>query len=104
MSALVRLPAQLGASRRVWLRVGLATLALGMTGAFEATVSLAADEQAGTSAESASKSKSEEIGEIVVTARKRAENLRDIPSSITAISAETIAEAHDTQLDDLNSP
>jgi iron complex outermembrane recepter protein len=103
MSALVRLPAQLRASRRVWLRVGLATLALGMTGAFEATVSLAADEQAGTSAESASKSKSEEIGEIVVTARKRAENLRDIPSSITAISAETIAEAHVTQLDDLNS-
>src|SRR3984893_9595236 len=98
MSALVRLPALFGASRRAWIRVGLATLALGMTGAFNATVSLAADEKA----DSTSNNKSDEITEIVVTARKRAENLRDIPSSITAISAETIAEAHVTQLDDLN--
>ena len=49
MSALVRLPALFGASRRAWIRVGLATLALGMTGAFNATVSLAADDKAGAS-------------------------------------------------------
>ena len=64
MSALVRLPALFGASRRAWIRVGLATLALGMTGAFNATVSLAADEKA----DSTNSGKSDEITEIVVTA------------------------------------
>jgi outer membrane receptor protein involved in Fe transport len=43
------------------------------------------------------------LAEIVVTARKRAENLLDIPASITAISATTINDAHITQLDDLGS-
>src|SRR6202166_5454937 len=98
MSALVRLPAPLRVGRGVRMRVGLATLALGMTGAFTATASFAADEKSGASADS---NKSDEITEIVVTARKRAENLRDIPSSITAISAATIEDAHITQLDDL---
>jgi iron complex outermembrane receptor protein len=79
------------------MRVGLATLALGMAGAFSATTCFAADEK------SADSNKPDEITEIVVTARKRVENLRDIPSSITAISAATIENAHVTQLDDLNS-
>lgn len=100
MSALVRVPAPSRVSRGVWMRVALATLALGLTGVFDATTSFAADERSVASADS---NKSDEITEIVVTARKRVENLRDIPSSITAISAATIEDAHLIQLDDLNS-
>jgi iron complex outermembrane recepter protein len=99
MSETVRLPAQLWAGRGVGIRLGLAALALGLTGVFNATVSLAADDKA---AVSTGDTDGNTIGEIVVTARKRLENLRDIPASITAISAATIAEAHVTQLDDLN--
>jgi iron complex outermembrane receptor protein len=99
MSETVRLPAQLWAGRGVGIRLGLAALALGLTGVFNATVSLAADDKA---AASTGDTDGNTIGEIVVTARKRLENLRDIPASITAISAATIAEAHVTQLDDLN--
>jgi iron complex outermembrane recepter protein len=95
MSELMSLPALSRAGRRMGIRVGLATLALGLTGAFNATVSLAADEKA-TGA-----TKDDSLVEIVVTARKRSENLRDIPASITAISAATIEDAHITQLDDL---
>jgi outer membrane receptor protein involved in Fe transport len=80
------------------IRVGLATLALGLTGAFNATVSLAADEKPTASGAT----KDDSLVEIVVTARKRSENLRDIPASITAISAATIEDAHITQLDDLS--
>jgi outer membrane receptor protein involved in Fe transport len=79
------------------IRVGLATLALGLTGAFNATVSLAADDKAAASGAT----KDDSLVEIVVTARKRSENLRDIPASITAMSAATIEDAHITQLDDL---
>jgi outer membrane receptor for ferric coprogen and ferric-rhodotorulic acid len=68
-----------------------------MTCLLNATVSLAADEKAAATAESTNNS----LTEIVVTARKRSENLRDIPASITAISAATIEDAHITQLDDL---
>src|SRR6202171_1593546 len=95
MSELISLPALSRAGRRMGIRVGLATLALGLTGAFNATVSLAADEKA------AGATKDDSLVEIVVTARKRSENLRDIPASITAISAATIEDAHITQLDDL---
>jgi iron complex outermembrane receptor protein len=99
MSELVRLPALLRDGRRVWIPVSLVTLAFGMTGAFNATESLAADVKA---AASAGDTDSNNFEEIVVTARKRVENLRDIPASITAISAATIEDAHITQLDDLN--
>src|SRR5260221_11921273 len=92
------LPALSRAGRRMGIRVGLATLALGLTGAFNATVSLAADEKAAASGAT----KDDSLVEIVVTARKRSENLRDIPASITAISAATIEDAHITQLDDLS--
>jgi len=69
-----------------------------MSGVFNATVSCAADDKAGASGAT----KDDGLGEIVVTARKRSENLRDIPASITAISAATIEDAHITQLDDLS--
>src|SRR5450631_4506302 len=98
MSELIRLPALSRAGLRVGIRVGLAALALGLTGAFNATVSLAADENAAASGPT----KDDSLVEIIVTARKRSENLRDIPASITAISAATIAEANLTQLDDLS--
>src|SRR5260221_8073139 len=44
-----------------------------------------------------------ELEEVIVTARKRSENIRDIPASISAVSESTIREAHITQLDDLGS-
>ncbi|HEY4444675.1 MAG TPA: TonB-dependent receptor [Steroidobacteraceae bacterium] len=99
MSEMVRLLASLRAGRGVGIRVGLATVALGITGAFNATVSSAADVKAAAAAGDTDAN----IDEIVVTARKRSENLRDIPASITAISAATLEDAHVTQLDDLNS-
>src|SRR5882672_11138916 len=99
MSEMVRLPALSWVGRGVRVRVGLAMLALGTTGVFSATVTWAADDQA---AASAGDTGGNNIDEIVVTARKRSENLRDIPASITAISAATLEDAHVTQLDDLN--
>src|SRR5260370_21509602 len=74
-------------------------LAWGTTGGFSATVTWAADDEV---AAWAGDTGGKNIDEIVVTARKRSENLRDIPASITAISAATIAEAYITQLDDLS--
>lgn len=41
------------------------------------------------------------VGEIIVTARKRAENLQDIPISITAITAETMERTGVTNVADL---
>src|SRR5258708_13532737 len=99
MSEMVRLSALLRFGRGVGVRVGLAILALGVTGVFSATVTWAADDQA---AASAGDTGANNIDEIVVTARKRSENLRDIPASITAISAATIEEAHIPQLADLS--
>jgi iron complex outermembrane receptor protein len=96
MNALVRVPALSRAGRGVCIRAALAALALGMAGAFNATASLASDDK------SAAPADENNLDEIVVTARKRVENLRDIPASITAISAATLDEAHVTQLDDLN--
>lgn len=43
------------------------------------------------------------LQEVIVTARKRAENIQDIPASIVAISGATIEEAHLTQIDDIGS-
>jgi iron complex outermembrane recepter protein len=43
------------------------------------------------------------LSEIVVTARRRAENLQDVPVAVTAISAATIQERDVTNLEDLNS-
>jgi iron complex outermembrane receptor protein len=102
MSEMERRPGLSWADRGAGIRVGLAALALGMTGAFHATVSLAADDRAAAAASTVD-TEGNGIDEIVVTARKRVENLRDIPASITAISAATIEDAHLTQLDDLNS-
>jgi iron complex outermembrane receptor protein len=43
------------------------------------------------------------VTEIIVTARKLGENIQAIPESITAIDSRTLAAAHLTTLDDLNS-
>jgi iron complex outermembrane recepter protein len=99
MSELVRPPALLRAGHGVWIRVGLAALALATAGVFTATASWAAVDKADASSD---ETPDDRLLEIVVTARKRVENLRDIPASITAISAATIEDAHLTQLDDLN--
>jgi iron complex outermembrane recepter protein len=77
---------------------------VGATFAFGATVSVAEDGEDSAPAEaSAGRPGGEMLEEIIVTARKRSENLRDIPASIAAISDAVIKEAHMTQLDDLGS-
>ena len=98
MIELVRLSGSSGAGRGIGIRKGLAAVALGLTGIFSATVSRAGDDQVAAAATTQNNG----LDEIIVTARKRSENLRDIPASITAISAETLDDAHVTQLDDLN--
>src|SRR5260370_15469866 len=55
------------------------------------------------SAPSSSTSENPEITAIIVTARKLGESIQSIPESITAIDARTLAAAHLTTLDDLNS-
>ena len=56
-----------------------------------------------TVAASQTQTQSEETGltEIVVTARKRTENLQSIPESIEALGDQTILDAHVTRIDDL---
>jgi outer membrane receptor protein involved in Fe transport len=77
---------------------------VGATFAFGATVSVAEDAESPAPAEtSAGRAGGEMLEEIIVTARKRSENLRDIPASIAAISDAVIKEAHMTQLDDIGS-
>lgn len=41
------------------------------------------------------------LGEVLVTARKRTENILNVPESVVAISASTMADAHVTTLDDI---
>jgi len=55
------------------------------------------------SAPSSSTSDNTEVTTIIVTARKLGESIQAIPESITAIDARTLAAAHLTTLDDLNS-
>src|SRR5579863_1109001 len=43
----------------------------------------------------------DDLDEVLVTARKRSEDVRKIPESVSAISSEAIEDAHITQLDDL---
>ena len=52
---------------------------------------------------SASDSSENRLTTIIVTARKQGEDIQSIPESITAIDARTLAAAHLTTLDDLNS-
>jgi iron complex outermembrane receptor protein len=56
-----------------------------------------------TASAAANAPSSDGLAEIVVTARRRAENLQDVPVAVTAISAATIQERDVTNLDDLNS-
>jgi iron complex outermembrane recepter protein len=83
---------------RNYTRAGLVTLTV-MMALGASRLSQAADADA-TSEEAAGHSGLEEI---VVTARKRTETLLDVPASITAISANTIEQAHMTQIDDIGS-
>lgn len=61
------------------------------------TASGGAAAQAENSAESAG------IQEVVVTARRRTENLQDVPLAVTAIGADTLQQQAVTNLEDLNS-
>ena len=79
-------------------RAGLVSLAV-MIGLGASGLGWAADAEA-PSSEAATQPGLEEV---VVTARKRTESLLDVPASITAISANTIEQAHMTQIDDIGS-
>ena len=57
-----------------------------------------------TSAQVPSEStRADALEEVIVTARKRSESIQDVPGTVTSISAETLAEARITHLDDLMS-
>jgi iron complex outermembrane receptor protein len=96
--------APLRAGRRHWVRAGVVIFTLGAVVGFGATASLAADRGgASPAAGSGGNVAAELLQEVVVTARKRSEILRDVPASISAISDTVIKEAHMTQLDDIGS-
>jgi iron complex outermembrane receptor protein len=65
------------------------TLALGMAGPTLAQQAPAEGDEAAVT-----------LDQVVVTANKRVENIRDVPSSISVINAETIENSHATQLSD----
>src|SRR5271170_3460785 len=78
----------------LWARAGMIALAAGVAGTLGSTVSLAAGgNDTSTGAASTDKPKSDVLTEIVVTARKRSENVQDIPASIAVISDTLIKEA-----------
>ena len=54
----------------------------------------------GTDADSASPPQSQSLEEVVVTAEKRSERLQDVPVPVTAISADTLLQSNQTQLQD----
>lgn len=58
--------------------------------------------QTSTEATTATSSDRGALQEVVVTARRRSENLQDVPLAVTAISAETLTQQNVTNLDDLN--
>src|SRR5258708_1668776 len=90
---------------RVLWALALRTAMMIILGGTSFTASAAADDQAQAPLPAATKNEprqsGEELAEILVTARKRSEDLRDIPASIVAISDSTIVEAHMTQIDDI---
>jgi iron complex outermembrane receptor protein len=79
-------------SRRLFRAVLAASTSLCIAGAAPA---VAQERSAANEAENTS------LSDIVVTARKRAENLRDVPVAITAITGETLQQKNITQLIDL---
>jgi iron complex outermembrane receptor protein len=80
-----------GARRRAWFSSVALLAGLGATPVWaqNANAPVRASEQPTTA------------GEVVVTARKRSENLQQIPASVAAITADTIVEQHMTQVDDI---
>ncbi len=59
--------------------------------------------QAPAAAATAAGSDTGTLQEVVVTARRRTENLQDVPLAVTAISAATLTQQNVTNLEDLNS-
>ena len=84
------------------IRAGVIALAAGASTVFGVTTLLAADAKNTSSTARPAESKgTSTLEEIVVTARKRSELLRDVPASIAAIPETVIKDAHLTQLDDI---
>lgn len=84
--------------------VGVSTLVGLAFGVAVGLGSVAANADSAATSSSASSTNApngNELTEIVITARKRAENLLDVPASVSAIPDTLIQETHMTQLDDL---
>ena len=82
-----------------WLRIAITAVALVSLGN-SALGSDAATGQSGSS-DQRSTNTDEGLAEIVVTAELRQENLKDVPMSITAVSGESLALEHVTNIRDL---
>src|SRR5882757_6225129 len=94
--------AAVGADQGLWLRGGAVTFLVGAAFGF-ASPAARAQQSPTPSAPPASAVAEAQPEEVVVTARKRAENIQDIPASIQAIPESVIKQTHMTQLDDLGS-
>ena len=89
-------PARRPAQRRAWLAFVSAT-ALLAAGAARAGDATAASANAAADTSSAS-----DVGEVIVTAQKRAENVRTVPVSISALGGEAVKVERITSFDDLS--
>jgi len=104
MRALPSHAAAVKAARRIGLRLCPFALILGAGFGFGAPAALAAEAAAQAPAETAAAGGDETATEqVVVTARKRNETLKDIPASVQVISSTAIDESHMAQLDDIGS-
>lgn len=83
--------------RFIALASGLAVLC----SAAHAVVAVGAEAQGPTTSENAQKKPRGALEEVVITAQKRAEPLKDVPISVVALSADALKEAQITSLDDL---
>src|SRR5882757_230112 len=94
--------AAVGADQGLWLRGGAVTFLVGAAFGF-ASPAARAPATAVAAATPPASAPENELDEIVVTARKRAESIQDIPASIQAIPESVIKQTHMTQLDDIGS-
>ena len=78
-----------------------AAISAALAGALAASVQTAAAQSAPAASDAAASS--DVLEQVVVSARRRAENLEDVPLAVTAVSADAIQAQNVTSLQDLNS-
>jgi len=80
-------------ARKIGLLASVATLALGMT-------KVAAAQQAAAGAAAGGSSSAGQLEEIVVTATKREEKLKDVPTEVSVLNATQLSEQHIIDIED----